>query len=181
MLLHLKQVWHIKLVCFEAQQLQVSIDKVQAAFSVSDDQLTSTICTCRHADILTTKQTKLCSAAENVAGPHLLLCTVLRPRAASNPYLLPGGPTAANPLHAADWSIDWVRQRDPIAHTMPADCSANRPVSKTVALNDVTTAVYNMLSPATLVIQVEQLVTCVSMCCLGIRIFTFEPNDFWSQ
>ena len=139
MLLHLKQVWHIKLVCFEAQQLQVSIDKVQAAFSVSDDQLTSTICTCRHADILTTKQTKLCSAAENVAGPHLLLCTELRPRAASNPYLLPGGPTAANPLHAAaagewerhgktgrwDKQMDgWTDRRMDRHHTFHRPCSA---------------------------------------------------------
>jgi len=31
--------------------------------------------------------------------PHLRLCTALRPRAAADQYLLPAGPTAANPAH----------------------------------------------------------------------------------
>lgn len=58
-LLHLEQMWHGELIRFEAHQLQMSINEIQIAFSVSNNQLASTVCTCRDINTLETRLQKL--------------------------------------------------------------------------------------------------------------------------
>jgi len=63
----------------------------------------------------------LLTAVQSAATAPLLLGAH---HAAINRYLLPAGPTAANPLHAAATVNSWHRQMDSVLQTLPQTAPA---------------------------------------------------------
>jgi len=57
-LLHLEQMWNTEFICFETRQFQMSVNKVQTSLSISNHELTTTVCTSRRVNTLAAKQYK---------------------------------------------------------------------------------------------------------------------------